>query len=245
MLRSILAQTANRHAETRGAQVEFKIADCRQDWKQAFGLIYDCYLRKGLIEPNRFDCRVSQYHLRPQTTVFIAKKEGHVVCTVSLIGDSIDGLPLEEIYGPEIDLKRRQGITLAEVSGFACSSGSLKEFQSLMKGTLRLLSQHAQRFRIHELVAAAHPRHADFYIRTMGFKMFGTETTYPSLHDAPAVAVAMNFAEVEQDRPAFYEAFLGEKIPFLDLLPYPMSPEDAAYFEPMADVSSAFIPLTL
>lgn len=225
--------------------IVFKIADCTDEWRQAFNLIYQRYLAKELIDPNPYRCRVTPYHLRPQTNVFVAVREGKVISTATLIGDSPDGLPLEELYAEDIDLRRRAGLTLAEVSCFASRSGSVRESLVAFLGMMRVLAQHAQTFGIHELVAAAHPKHAEYYVRTMGFRYFGYETIYSTFGDAPAIGCAMNFAYAERTRPLYYEALLGNRLPLTDLLPRPMPPDVVTRFESMVHVSTDFIPIGL
>ena len=60
------------------ANVEYKIANSREERAAAFRLVYDAYLKGGLGEPNPHQMRVTPYHLLPGTEVFIAVLEGKV-----------------------------------------------------------------------------------------------------------------------------------------------------------------------
>src|SRR3972149_67500 len=100
-------------------RVLFQIADRPQIRLGAFPLVYKRSLEAGLIEPNPFQLRVTPYHLQPTTAVFVGLQRDAVVCTVSLSGDGDVGLTLERVYSKEVERKRAEDLSLAEVSCLA------------------------------------------------------------------------------------------------------------------------------
>jgi hypothetical protein len=219
-----------------------KIADSFDDWDTAFSMVYRRYLSIGLIPPNPFERRVLRHHLLPGTNVFVAYQRGNPVCTTTLIGDSATGLPIESVYPWEIERMRQRGLRLAEVSCLASTVAPGRSFHLLFMRLMRILGQHSKRFGIDRLVVAVHPRHADYYERSMGFRRFGGETPYRTLHDAPAVAIHLDFRETERTRPPAYDLIFSKPLSLMELLPHPMLPEDAHHFEPMVASSEVYLP---
>ena len=68
--------------------LECKIASSIDEWRDAFALVHDSYLRAGLSEPRASGLRVTPYHLLPTTSTLIARYDGDVVGTLTLICDS-------------------------------------------------------------------------------------------------------------------------------------------------------------
>ncbi|MBX3436733.1 MAG: hypothetical protein KF861_04520 [Planctomycetaceae bacterium] len=226
--------------DTRG--LSCKMADTIDEWSAAFSIVYDRYRTCGLIDPNPYNMRVLPYHLLPSTNTFVAMQNGHVACTATLVTDSSEGLPLEPIFPAEIERKRLEGLTLAEVSCLASRITSAKTFFNIFLPLQRLLSQHARRFGVDQLIVACHPKHARLYERSMGFHQFTHETTYSTLHDAPVVGIALDFAEVDRVRPPCWDAMFKDPLPLADLLPRPMTPEAVEYFAPMVDMLAECVP---
>lgn len=219
-----------------------KIADSIDEWQAAFSTVYDRYRACGLIDPNPYRMRVLPYHLLPTTNTFVALQNGLVACTATLVTDSPEGLPLEPIFPAEVERKRLQGITMAEVSCLASRVTSARTFFKVFLPLQRLLAQHARRFGVDQLIVACHPKHARLYERSMGFRQFTRETTYSTLHDAPAIGIALDFAEVDRLRPPCWDAMFKDPLPLTELLPRPMPPDAVEYFSPMVDVYAECLP---
>ena len=174
-------------------KVNYKSAGSFDDRLSAFRLVYESYLGAGLIDANRYRMRVTPYHLQPETGVFIASLDNEVICTVTLIHDSEIGLPIDSVYREEIDMKRAEGLKLAEVSSLAAApSLSKQEFWQVFMKLTGLMAQSARLQGVHGLVIAAHPKHARFYSRLMGFEQIGELRSYPSVRNRPAVACCLD-----------------------------------------------------
>ena len=168
------------------------------------------------------------------------------MCTSTLIRDSSDGLPIESVYPAEIERKRMEGLRLAEISCLAgCGTGSDWTFHRVFMTLMRLLGQHAKHCGIQQLVAAVHPRHARYYVRTMGFQQFGEEVRYESLHDAPAVGISLDFDQAKTDRSPAYKMIFGSKLPSEQVMSRPMPPQFVEYYEPMVDYNESNVLLLI
>jgi hypothetical protein len=217
-----------------------QIARTRRQRAAAFELIYNAYLRSGLGLPNPHGMRVTPYHLLPSTTIFTAELDegvGEVFSTVSLIGDSPLGLPLERVYPEEVAARRKAGLSLGEVSCLADRRSDFRRFFPVFCALNRWMIQFARAQRMDQVLIAVHPKHARFYTRYMGFEEIGGLTSYPSVCNRPAVALCFDFARNDCYPFPYYENFFGEAIPHAELTPAPMSASDVDYFRGMVDPS--------
>ena len=224
---------ANKRERT-NHKLDFRIASSRQEWEAALGLVYRAYVRSGLIQMNRYRMRVTPYHALPTTEVLIASKGDEVLCTMSVVGDGHLGLPMEAIYAEEVERRRLQGLSLAEVSCLADErDGSDQSFATVSR-LMALTAQSATYRGIDQLLIAVHPRHVKFYERFIAFEVIGEQKTYASVCDHPAVAMALDLNGLSFDQPRAYKRLFGA--PFDDdLLEYrPVSHELRADLRLMA-----------
>ncbi len=225
------------------AEIEYRVADSLDERASAFQLVYQSYLRAGLGGPNPHSLRVTPYHLLPTTEVFIAVLRGETIFTMSLVMDGKLGLPLECIYADEVGRRRRQGLLVGEVSCLADRRSHLRGFFPVFVRLSRLMVQYAQQRGLDELLVAVHPRHARFYRRFMQFKPIGEQRAYPTVQNHPAVALALNFGDVERHRPESFDMFFGQRLPDEALEPHPITETQIAFFGQMIDPAFSFVPL--
>ena len=194
--------------------VTVKIATTWDELEGAFRLVHQNYLRCGLTQPNVFDMRVTPYHLRSTTEVFVGILRSEVVCCMTLVRDEGLGLPLEDIYSPEISALKARGVKLAEVSCLADRRGDFARSLPLVLRLMSLMAQCAKLRGVDMLVIAVHPRHAKFYERFTCFRCIGEERAYHTVRDKPAVALALDLRRAPIDHPEEYRRFFGT--PFSD-----------------------------
>ncbi len=224
--------------------LSFTIADNRVERSDAFRLVYESYLDKGLIEENPFGMRVTPYHLLPSTNVFVARLNGTVICTVSLIGDGQLGLPMDTIYAEEVNASRDKGQYVGEISCLAVKDISFKCFLPVFLKLTRLMTQFARSIGMNQFLIAVHPKHARFYKRYMGFEQIGEFKEYPSVCNAPAVAYSLDFARIDRDRPPCYDEYFSQPIPLDQLRTQEMSFEEIEFFGRVTDQSRDCVPLS-
>ncbi len=94
------------------------------------------------------------------------------------------------------------------------------------------MAQYARRNGLDHLLAAVHPRHARFYQRRLGFEPFGDEKPYPAVRNKPAVALLLDFAQVEREQHGSYGIFFGEPVCETQLVCWPISSEERRFFAP-------------
>ncbi|MHC4402258.1 MAG: N-acyl amino acid synthase FeeM domain-containing protein [Planctomycetota bacterium] len=230
-------------SDKKTSDIEYKIAATREERASAFRLVYRSYLEVGLGEPNPYEMRVTPYHLLPTTEVFLATLAGETVFTLSLVADGKLGLPMESVYGSEVETRRAQGVRLAEASCLADRRSQFRGFFPVFLRLCRLMAQYARREGIEELLIAVHPKHAKFYRRFIGFRAMGQPKAYPTVRNHPAVALCLNFAQLDRERPHSYDTFFGQPIHEEVLHPQPITAADCDYFSRMID--ARFVPAPL
>jgi hypothetical protein len=222
--------------------IDCRIAASRKDREAAFRLVYNSYLQLGLGTMNQHEMRVMPYHLLPTTQIFVAKMRGELISTMSLVIDGAMGLPMESVYGDEVSLLRERGLLLGEVSCLADRRRGFQGFLPVFLHLCQLMVQYARHECLDALVVVVHPKHARFYRRFMDFHVLGEERTYPTVRNRPAVALWLDFARIDKECPANYDAFFGEQLPYEQLQAQPISPADCDYFRPMIDPSFVYEP---
>jgi len=219
------------------SKLAVKIASQPREIQEALGLVYQAYRRCGLIEPNPFRMRVTPYHLRETTEIFVAILGGEVTCTLSLVRDGELGLPMESIYGEEVAWRRAQGVSVAEVSCLADRRHNLVRSLSVLVQVMGLMAQSARRRGVDELLIAVHPRHAEFYERFIGFQVIGEEREYERVCNKPAVALALDLNRLAVIHPRAYKRFFGLPFPEEELEYRPISDEFRAELSMMVDAT--------
>ncbi len=168
--------------------LEFRIASSLDERWAALELVYDSYLRAGLITANQHRVRVTPYHLLPTTEIFVAVRDGYVTHTMSLVADGELGIPMQCVYGREVGQLRAEGYRFAEVS---CLAGSRESPDALLH-LYRFIFCFGLYRDLDYFLIAVHPRHARFYQRVLAFEAFAGERSYPTVRNHPAVALKLD-----------------------------------------------------
>ncbi|MBI3997066.1 MAG: hypothetical protein HY352_05335 [Candidatus Omnitrophica bacterium] len=219
--------------------VEFRIVKTVEEFKIASQLVYTEYLKRNYVKPNPARLKLSLYHALPTTATFIAvHRRLGIIGTVSVVEDSPLGLPMDEAYKTEVDVLRRQGLRVAEVSMLALDGRlfgqkvfTLFHAKKLLF-TLRLFKIMFDYLRsstpTDELVACFNPKHQILY-EFLQLQPLGGLKTYTAANSNPSVARHLNIRDTEQHAAshAAYQLFYGKKpspAPFAEKLKF--SPSD-------------------
>ena len=224
----------------------YRIAKNRREFRAAFHLVYRNYRKAGLIDANPYGMRVTRFHLHPETTVCLGLDGGEVVSTVTVIGDTAAGLPMDCIYFLETDEFRARGWRVAEVSCLASTCDpSHRGFLTTFVRLNSLMAQSARLQGIDHLLIVVHPRHAPFYEKYVGFKSTEIVRPYPAVENHPALLLTLDLERMHLNSPKAYQRFFGKPLPIDTLRPRPMSASDCRYFDPAADVTCSFVPVPM
>jgi hypothetical protein len=211
-------------------EIVVKIASEADEWEQAFQLVAANYQERGYEAADKA-YRFTPYHTLPDTTVFVAKCEGRVVATFSLVADNtLLGLPMEAIYGEEIAALRRQGKRLAEVTSLAAADLGQREFLQVFMALIRLMKQYHVSRGGDTWVITVNPRHRNFYCKVLGYRTLGPCKAYAAVGDAPAEAYVLDRDTMRAEAPRAHEQIFGEWLPPAALTGVPVSRPFIRYF---------------
>jgi hypothetical protein len=211
--------------------IEIKVASTREERLGAFRLAYNSYLRAGLCRPCELRVRITPFQLVPSTDIVIAELRGEIISTLSLVRDGELGLPMESVYGREVQQRRHQGVRLAEVSCLADRRLGTARFFGLFCELARVIVQMADRDGIDHLLIAVHPRHARMYSRAMAFAKFGDSRGYPAVNGNPAVALCLDLGDAKKRMSVRWQKFTGDLLPDEVISRRPISAVDSRFFE--------------
>ena len=148
------------------------VANTRELRETAFRLVYDVYIREGY--ELRFGresglwCTI--HHLHPDTTIFLAEKEGSLAGSVTVMPDSRLGLPTDRIFPEPLADLRKAGRHLSEISSLVVTEepgGIPPELAMHLYRLAHLASLHL--LKSTDIVASVMDRHRDFYSRFLLF----------------------------------------------------------------------------
>lgn len=177
------------------AGVDFGMATGIDAFDGAFRLVHDQYVARGFMAPQESGRRLSIHNSLTSTKVFVARRQGVVIGTLTLIEDSFLGLPMGEIYEEELAGLRARGHRLAEVSALALDPRYRAVGVAIVMRLVRMLVLYAAQVEgLDELCIAVNPRHVDFYRRLLQFQVFGDVKSYQKVNGAPAVALRLELA---------------------------------------------------
>ncbi len=188
------------------AGLVFKIADCRTEWEQAFKLLHDISVQRGIYPAKPSGMRIAPYHALPSSAVFVAMHGDRVVGTMTLVEDSPLGLPMEPVFPSEIERLRVRKRRMAEVSMLAVD----RDFRGTgMTMTMnRVMWRWAYFYRkITDLMAAVRPSIGDYYTTTLLFEQQGGPQAYRSLNNTPVVPLRLDL----ETAVARYQKAYGER----------------------------------
>jgi len=188
-----------------------KIASEPEEWEQAFQLVNANYQERGYEMATGKPFRFTPYHALPDTTIFVAKREGRVIATFSLVPDNtLLGLPMESLYGTEISTLRQQGRRMAEVTSLAVTDLGQREFLQVFMTLIKVLQQYHVSRGGDSWVITVNPRHRDFYLKVLGFQPLGPCKRYAAVGDAPAEAYLLDRDLMRTNAPRAYRNNFGE-----------------------------------
>jgi hypothetical protein len=176
-----------RESGTGGIDVGLVVSTTERD--ACFRLVHEQYVGRGYAECDPSGRRLLLHHALPTTTMFRVTTAAGVVATVSLVPDSVLGLPMDALYAAELRPVRAAGRRVAEVSALAAAPGTGPVTMAQLMSWLVLYAEGLGR--VDDLCVTVHPRHVRFYER-LGFLRLGSVKPYAAVNGAPAVALRLD-----------------------------------------------------
>jgi hypothetical protein len=125
----------------------------------------------------------------------MAYQNERIVGTVTLNLDSEEGLLGDQLYKQEIDLMRREGKKICELTKLAIDRGTASKH--VFAGLLHIAYIYSGMiYKYTDLVLEVVPRHVDYYIKVLGCEPFGPERLNPRVN-APVRMLRLSGAYVQ------------------------------------------------
>ena len=183
-----------------------KVAETKEELEDCFSLLHDAYVRVGFMKPDPSGMRATIYHALPTTTTLLAKYNGKIVGTISLIRDSPLGFPMQKIFN--IEKIRKAGGNIAEVSALAIE----RRFQAtggiILFPLMKFMYEYSTKFfDTRHLVIAVNPRHIGFYESILFFKRLKQNPVehYDFVNGAPAVGAHLDLQSAPENMKRHYD----------------------------------------
>jgi hypothetical protein len=181
-----------------------KIAGDIDEFKQAFSLIHDTYLRLGYLStPKPHGMLFGIHTLLPETVIFVAKSYLTVISTLTEIFDTeLFGLPMDELYRKELDGLRSKGRKIVELSVLVTPVDF--RWMNVFMYLNKVMYLYSIDRGVNDLCIAVNPKHVRFYKHILLFEDFGPERYYPRVN-APAVALRVNMDCIKEKLKSAYD----------------------------------------
>lgn len=199
--------------------LEVSQARMDEDRAQAVALIARIYQKSGYAKPGG-ESAISTWLSSPSAATFAARIGETLLGTITVIGDSPAGLPMDSLFKDLVDPLRKEAGKLAEVGQFAIDRELVREFQkehprealdrAISLSLFRAALSYGLRQQFDLFCITVNPKHEAFY-RSVGFEVFGETRSYPSVENAPAVPMRLDLSrlEIERAQGEFANSFLA------------------------------------
>lgn len=181
-----------------------KLAETKKELEGAFQVLYRNYLEMGYCEKSESQLRLTLHHALPTTSVIIAKYDGKVVGTLTLVRTNNLKLPCEKEWN--IDFLKVADRRVAEITSLAID----KEFRRVKKGNiflpvLKFMYQFStERFGTEILAIVVHPKERAFYQGIFFFKPIN-DVVVQDYYGAPAIGLYLDLIKTKPTYKKVYE----------------------------------------
>lgn len=121
--------------------IEFKLAETKDEFEQAFSLLYEGYLKSGSMAPDPSGLRITKYHILPASSVVIACKGGKVIATASIFRDSDFGIPADKEFN--LSQLNAAGHRIAEISSLCVDDEYNKNSRHILFALIKYVYEYA------------------------------------------------------------------------------------------------------
>lgn len=177
--------------------LNIKAAEHIEEYKQAFRLVHDEYADSGYVEPTpEHPFHYSVHSFLPETRVFIFQSRRQVLATLTQIFDTNGfGLPMDALYGKELDNLRRKNRRITELSALVTSRPF--RMRNLILHLCKAMFDHSRASRVDDICIMVNPKHLRFYTKILLFEQFGPELFYEKVQ-APAIPLRIDMNHIEE-----------------------------------------------
>lgn len=178
------------------SKIDFYLEKTEAYLQEAADLVQLEYEKEGYVSLLKSDEKspISKYNKNEKSFTFVAKSNQSVLGTVTLVGDSDEGFPLDDIFKFEMDELRKQGGNCAEISQLVVRRDAAemlgiserKVQLFILLPLFKAVYYCAKKNKINLLCITINPKHDNFYL-SLGFRAVGEVKYYDTVNGAPAL----------------------------------------------------------
>lgn len=173
------------------ANVEIRIPESLAEYDAASQLLFNTYTDAGLIAQPGVRVRMNAFLALPASVRFVAIEHGEVVGTLSLVPDSMLGLPMEKSYPDEVRTLRQRRPKLAEIGALAVRDDH--RHSGLVFLLYKAMWKVARLIEVSDLVIGVRERAELLYRTVLCFETLGSPRHYSGLkEDVVGVALRLD-----------------------------------------------------
>jgi hypothetical protein len=199
------------------SRLVLKIAETAEELEACFKLLHDAYVDSGFMKPHPSGMRVTIYHALPTTTTLCAKYDNRVVGTLSLVRESVLGVPLQKIV--DLSAIRDKKGQITEVSALAIHKNFRRTGGNILFPMMKFMYEYCTSFfDTRHLVIAVNPKHIELYESLLFFQRLSAKVVenYAFVNGAPAVGATLDLKEA----PDIFRKCYASKSPHRNLYAY-------------------------
>jgi hypothetical protein len=214
---------------SRAEGVLFKVADTREELEAAYRLVHEVYVKEGYEDLNKPEMRINLRYALPTTATVVGKVGNQIVITLTIIGDSPFGLPMDMIFSRELCDLRREDRWIAEIGALASHPDFRRRQQAVaLYADKAILAYAMSCLEVDDVVIAVNPKHQWVYKHLILFATINNDVRrYRYVNDAPAVAMRLDMTtclerwrlayQGKPEEKSFYRFFQLEDADHIDL----------------------------
>ncbi len=197
------------------AGLTLHLATEKKDLEQVYRLLHDVYVEMGFMETHASKMRLNVYNMLPHTSTVIAKINGEIVGTVSVIRENPLGLPLDESV--DTGFYRKPGWQIAEVTSLAVTREWRGQGQILFP-LLKFVYEYAAKFLKVDVFQIATALDKEDFFRALLFFEPITEAVFrdPLINGTPVTPLYLDLGHAK----AQFKRAYGSRGPQGDLHSY-------------------------
>lgn len=191
-------------------QISFRTANTPNEYLAAFNLVYKVFVDRGFVQPSSAPFRLAPQHCNPDSRVFIGvAKETNIerlIYSVSLFPDSDKGLPMDDVFSPQLDELRGQGRFIVEAGHLAADPHYKTNTMNIpMLGNKILFHYAHDVLQADDIVITTHPKYKWIYEDLLLFTKIGEIDQYGYANNNPAIALRLDIRTIKDRYSEIYE----------------------------------------
>jgi GNAT superfamily N-acetyltransferase len=185
------------------------IARTAEDLSACYSLLHDAYVSSGFMKPHPSGLRVTPYHALPTTTTLMARYDGEVVGTLTIIREGVFGFPLQSIF--DLHAVRARSGRIAEISALAVHPRFRNTGGTILFPLMKFMYEYCTAyFDTRHLVIAVNPNRIELYEALLFFDRLQQQVidNYDFANGAPAIGATLDLQLAPE---MFRAAYAGRK----------------------------------